>query len=61
MIGRARDLDALKAERLDEENYSRRGHIKVVTYDDLLAQARTVHHNLVNRPVVLRAKDQRVI
>ncbi len=61
VIGRRKDLSEIDMKRLDEENYSRRGHTKVVTYDDLLSQARAVHQNLLNHPVVLRAKDQRII
>lgn len=61
VIGRQKDLDSTDAVRLDEENFSRRGHIRIVTYDDLLKQAKAVHQNLVTRPPVLRAKDQRTI
>lgn len=61
VVGRGKDLTELDLKRLSEENYSRRGYIKVVTYDDLIEQGRAVHQNLLNRPVILRAKDQRTI
>ncbi len=61
VVGRHKDLTELDLKRLDEENYSRRGYTRIVTYDDLLGQARAVYQNLLNRPVILRAKDQRTI
>jgi hypothetical protein len=45
--------------RLSEENISRRGHIKVVTYDDLLSVAKAVYQNTLYRPLVLRVKEQK--
>jgi hypothetical protein len=50
VIGRNSQLAAGDRVRLDEENYSRRGHARIVTYDDLVDQARTVYQNVLNRP-----------
>ncbi len=61
VIGRRKNLTEIDTKRLSEENFSRRGHIRVVTYDDLLDQGRAVHQNLLNRPVILRARDQKII
>jgi hypothetical protein len=61
VIGRRRDLDGAAARRLAEENFSRRGHIKIVTYDDLLDQAHSVHANLIAAPVVLQSRDTKSI
>lgn len=51
VIGRASQLNSNDRVRLDEENFSRRGHVRIVTFDDLLEQARTVYRNLLQRPV----------
>jgi hypothetical protein len=61
IIGRRLDLTPIMEKRLSEENFSRRGHIKIVTYDDLLSQAKTVYQNALDRPLVLRAKDQKTL
>lgn len=61
VIGRRRDLNPNMEKRLSEENFSRRGHIKIVTYDDLLAQAEAVYRNTIERPVVLQSRDQKTI
>jgi hypothetical protein len=61
VIGRRPDLAPIMEKRLSEENFSRRGHIKVVTYDDLLWQAKAVYQNALDRPLVLRAKEQRTL
>jgi hypothetical protein len=61
IIGRRLDLTPIMQKRLSEENFSRRGHIKVVTYDDLLAQAKAVYQNALDRPLVLRAKEQKTL
>ncbi len=61
IIGRSPELNEMNAKRLEEENYSRRGHVRIVTYDDLLRQAHAVHRNLVESPLVLRARDQRTL
>jgi hypothetical protein len=60
VIGRRASLTPLMAQRLSE-NFSRRGHIKVVTYDDLLSQAHSSYRNTIERPVVLRSRDQKSI
>jgi hypothetical protein len=57
IIGRGKWLSDIEIKRLSEENFIRRGHIKIVTYDDLLDQAKIVHRNLLERPQVLRSKD----
>lgn len=56
IIGRRKELTQDMQRRLDEENYSRRGHIKIITYDDLLDQARTVYDNLINKPIRIKGK-----
>ncbi len=61
VIGRRSELDSIMEKRLSEENFSRRGHTRIVTYDDLLSQARSVYRNAVERPVVLRSRDQKSI
>lgn len=61
IIGRDKDLSSISRKRLNEENYSRKGYIKIVTYDDLLNQAKVVYSNILSKPLVLKAKDQRVI
>jgi len=61
VIGRRCDLNETSARRLAEENYSRRGHIKIVTYDDLVDQARSVHANLLQTPRVVRSRDTKSI
>jgi hypothetical protein len=49
VIGRSMQLTDQDRIRLDEENFGRRGHIKIVTYDELLEQGRTIHRNLLSR------------
>jgi len=61
IIGRNINLSEIEVKRLDEENYSRRGHIKIVTYDDLLNQAKVVHQNMISKPIVLKSRDQKTI
>jgi hypothetical protein len=61
IIGRRQGLSTLMQTRLSEENFSRRGHIKIATYDDLLSQARSVYRNALERPVVLRSRDQKTL
>ncbi len=61
VIGRNTEFEPIDTKRLSEENYSRRGHAKVITYDELLSQAHAVHQNLINLPMVLKARDQRTI
>jgi hypothetical protein len=58
VIGRHSQLSPELEKRLDEENFSRRGHIKVITYDDLLNQARVVYENLLAVPIRFRAKGK---
>jgi len=59
IIGRRKDLAPEMERRLDEENFSRRGHIRIVTYDDLLEQAKTVYRNMAERPLVMKSKEQK--
>jgi len=61
IIGRRQGLSTLMQTRLSEENFSRRGHIKIATYDDLLTQAQSVYRNALERPVVLRSRDQKTL
>lgn len=61
IIGRSKDLNDIEVKRLAEENFSRRGHIRITTYDDLLNQARIVYRNMIERPKVLKSKDTRSI
>jgi hypothetical protein len=61
VIGRRAPLTQIMEQRLSEENFSRRGHIKIVTYDDLLSQGRSVYRNAIERPVVQRSRDQKTI
>jgi hypothetical protein len=56
IIGRRNDLDETMVSRLDEENYSRRGHIKIITYDDLVEQARIIYSNLLSQPTRYKGK-----
>ncbi len=57
VIGRGIDLDDRQKIRLAEENDSRRGHIKIVTYDDLLATAKCAYRNMIERPIVKTSKE----
>lgn len=61
VIGRRKTLLPEMEKRLSEENFSRRGHIKIVTYDDLLSQGWSVYRNAIERPVILRSRDQKSI
>lgn len=61
IIGRRKDLEEIEIKRLAEENFSRRGHIRITTYDDLLDQAKIVHRNLIERPDVLKSKNTKSI
>lgn len=58
VIGRQSMLDEQMTKRLDEENFSRRGHIKIITYDDLLNQGKTMYSNMISRPVRFKGKKQ---
>lgn len=53
VTGRSSQLNPRDRVRLDEENFSRRGHVRIVTFDELLDQARTVYRNLLERPVLI--------
>lgn len=53
VIGRSAELNNSTSRRLDEENFSRRGHIRIMTYDDLLDRATTVYGNMLEAPPVL--------
>jgi len=61
VIGRRTDLTNAMKIRLQEENFSRRGHIKILTYDDLIDQASAVYDNLLRKPKLIRSADQRSI
>jgi len=61
VIGRGCNLNKMQKKRLAEENYSRRGHIKIVTYDDLLETANSVYKNIIERPLVITTKDTKSI
>lgn len=61
VIGRKIKLAEIEIKRLTEENFSRRGHIKIITYDDLLEQAKNVHRNLIERPEILKSKNTKSI
>jgi len=61
VIGRGGQLTEMERKRLAEENFSRRGHIKIVTYDDLLQQSKIVSHNMVSRPEIKKSKDTKTI
>lgn len=58
IVGRKDTLDKVMKRRLDEENFSRRSHIEIVTYDDLLETAETLYNNLKNRPIVFKGKKK---
>lgn len=59
VIGRRNELTSEMQKRLAEENFSRRGHIRIITFDDLLSQARVVYRNMLERPLVLQSRDQK--
>ncbi|NQV13884.1 DUF4263 domain-containing protein [bacterium] len=61
VIGRSTELSEIERKRLTEENHSRRGHIKIVTYDDLLAISTSVHKNIIERPIVRKSKETKCI
>ncbi|MFO7606523.1 MAG: DUF4263 domain-containing protein [Desulfurivibrionaceae bacterium] len=61
VIGRRNELTEIELKRLAEENYSRRGHIKIVTYDDLLETAKIVYKNIIEKPSVYTTKDTKSI
>lgn len=56
VIGRKSSLNPEMIKRLDEENFSRRGHIKIITYDDLLYQAKIIYSNLITHPKKVKGK-----
>lgn len=61
IIGRSSLLSDMEKKRLVEENHSRRGHIKIVTFDELLDTAKNVHRNMVEKPPVRSSKDTKSI
>lgn len=61
VIGRRTGLSTMDGRRLEEENFQRRVNMRIVTFDDLLAQAGTIYRNMLYRPPVLWTRDQRVI
>jgi hypothetical protein len=46
VVGRSKELTPDLRKILDEENFSRRGYIEVLTYDDLVERALAIHSNL---------------
>ncbi|MBT3878050.1 MAG: DUF4263 domain-containing protein [Candidatus Scalindua sp.] len=61
VIGRSSSLNDMERKRLTEENHSRRGHIKIITYDELIETAKSVHRNLVQKPLVKTSKETKSI
>ncbi len=61
VIGRSVNLSELERKQLAEENFGRRGHVRIVTYDDLLFTAKTIHRNLIERPMVSKTRDKKGI
>lgn len=61
VIGRSEDLSDIEKKRLVEENHSRRGHIIILTYDDLLETSKNVYKNFIERPMVVKTRDTRSI
>jgi len=59
VIGRTAPLTESQRKRLAWENAERRGRLRILTYDDLLAQAKTVYENSLERPPVLSSRDIR--
>lgn len=57
IIGRRTRLSPENALRLDEENFIRRGQARILTFDDLVSQARTVRKNLLLNTIVQRSAD----
>ncbi|MDQ3816341.1 MAG: DUF4263 domain-containing protein [Acidobacteriota bacterium] len=58
VIGRRRDWSPQMIRSLEEENFSRRGHIKIVTYDDLLEQAKVIYKNMLEKPLRVKGKKE---
>jgi hypothetical protein len=58
VIGRESQLTKGLRRKLDEENYSRRGHISIVTFDDLLNQAKAIYDNMLNKPIMYKGKKR---
>lgn len=48
VIGRSAELTDEHRRNLDEENFSRRGHVEILTYDDLLERAGAIYANLIS-------------
>lgn len=61
VIGRSINLKDIEKKRLSEENYSRRGHIKIITYDELIETAKSVHRNIIEKPLVIKSKETKSI
>lgn len=51
VIGRSSHLDERRKRKLEEENFSRRGHVRIVTFDDLHVRADAVYQNMLRRPI----------
>lgn len=58
VIGRRIGLNQDLEKKLDEENFSRRGHLKIVTFDDLLGQAQVIYKNILSRPIRFKGKTR---
>lgn len=51
VIGRRQGLDTGLLRKLEEANFSRRGHTRIMTFDDLLSRAEAVYRNMLNAPL----------
>jgi hypothetical protein len=56
VIGRRMTLTPETNRSLEEENFMRHGHVRVVTYDDLINQARTIMNNILELPLRVKGK-----
>jgi len=52
VIGRSTDLGDRRQRKLLEENFSRRQHVQIVTFDHLLQQAKTIYRNMLEGPPI---------
>lgn len=56
VIGRSIDLDDQQLRKLKEENFSKRGHTTILTYDDILEQAKIIYSNMLHAPMTFKGK-----
>lgn len=52
VIGRSNELSEKRQRKLLEENFSRRQHAQIVTFDHLLQQAKTIYRNMLEGPPI---------